>query len=288
MHLAFWDWILGAERSCEAGMEILGIDIGGSSLKGAPVDTSTGRFISPRRRIETPQALSPARMAAAVAELARSFQWSGPVGIGFPGVVGASRILTSDNLHHRFVGRDGAHLFARAIGAPVALTNDAAAAALAEMTLGAGRGFEGKTLILTLGTGVGSALSHCGVLFPCEFGQLPLHGQPAEKHVASSVRTAERLTWREWGARLSEYIGILELIHWPELIIIGGGVSIEHRKFFKFVRTRANLVPAHFFNDAGIVGAALWAARHPPAAGANRRSTASAGRVFSGLQTKPV
>jgi polyphosphate glucokinase len=251
-------------------MQILGIDIGGSSLKAAPVDTHTGRLLAERRRVETPKTLSPRRMAATVADLARSFQWTGPVGIGFPGVVGASRILTSDNLHKLFIGCDGVRLFGRALGGPVALTNDAAAAALAEMTWGAGRGFRGKTLVLTLGTGIGSALCYRGGLFPCELGQLPLHGDDAEKYAAPAVRTANGLSWSEWGARLSEYIAILERIHWPELIVIGGGISAEHRKFFRFVRHRARMVPAAFFNDAGIIGAALWAARDQPQGGVPR------------------
>lgn len=241
-------------------MQILGIDIGGSSLKGAPVDIRTGRLVATRHRIETPTALPPQRMAAAVAEIAATFRWQGPVGIGFPGVIRGAQILTSDNLHRQFVGRDGVRLFGRAAGLSVSLTNDAAAAAVAEMTFGAGRGFQGKALILTLGTGIGSALFYRGVHYPCELGQLPLAGGPAEKHVAPSVRVAERLSWREWGRRLGDYIVVLERMHWPELIILGGGVSSEFQRFARYLPHRARLVPAKFGNDAGIVGAALCAA----------------------------
>jgi polyphosphate glucokinase len=240
-------------------MKILGIDIGGSALKGAPVDTRTGRLLAERHRIATPDTLSPAKMAAAAVAIAREFKWRGPIGIGFPGVIHGEKILTSANLDPAFIGCDGGKLFAKATGCPVALINDAAAAAVAEMKFGAGRGFAGKTLLLTLGTGVGSALAYRGTIYPCEFGHLPFHNHDAEKLVAASVRERKDLSWDDWGKRLGKYIRILEKVLWPELIIIGGGVSSKHRKFFKYLRPRARLVPARLLNGAGIVGAALWA-----------------------------
>jgi polyphosphate glucokinase len=241
-------------------MKALGIDIGGSALKGAPVDLKTGKLVAERFRIETPRPLTPAAMAKAVARIVAKFRWRGPVGVGFPGVIHGARILTSANLHPAFIGCDGKKLFSRAIGRPVGLINDAAAAGLAEMKFGAGRGIDAKVLLLTLGTGVGSALAYRGVLIPCEFGHLPIDGKSAEKFVAASVRENQNLSWKEWSRALNDYIGILETILWPELIIIGGGVSAKHEKFFRFLKTRATLVPAEFFNEAGIVGAALWAA----------------------------
>ena len=241
-------------------MNALGIDIGGSALKGAPVDTRTGRLLAERFRIATPTQLTPARMASTVAEIAAHFKWRGPIGIGFPGVIHGGRILTSANLHPKFLGCDGTKLFTKATHGSVSLINDAAAAGLAEMKFGAGRGFAGKTLLLTLGTGVGSALAYHGVVVPCEFGHLPHDGKPYEKFVAASVREREELTWKKWGKRLDKYLGVLERILWPELIIIGGGVSAKHEKFFPCIKTRARLVPAEFLNQAGIVGAALWAA----------------------------
>jgi polyphosphate glucokinase len=244
-------------------MKALGIDIGGSALKGAPVDTTTGKLLAERHRIPTDQTLSPAEMARAAAEIVKYFAWRGPVGIGFPGVIGGSSILASANLHPDFVGCDGEKLFSRAIGRPVGLINDAAAVGLAEMKFGAGRGFMGKTLLLTLGTGVGSALAYRGVLIPCEFGHLPVEGKSAEKLVAAAVRKRKDLSWEEWGGRLDDYLQVLERILWPELIIIGGGVSAKHPKFFKYIQTRAKLVPAEFLNSAGIVGAALWGAEMP-------------------------
>lgn len=241
-------------------MKALGIDIGGSALKGAPVDTKTGKLLAERRRIATPEPLSPAQMGRAVAELAAHFRWRGPIGIGYPGVVLGSRIYTSANLHPDFVGCDAGKLFSKATGCSVAMVNDAAAAAIAEMKLGAGRGFMGKTLLLTLGTGVGSALAYQGVVVPLELGHLPWQDcASAEKRVAASVREEEDLEWEEWAGRLREYVATLERILWPELIIVGGGVSAKHRKFFKFIKPRAKLVPAEFLNQAGIAGAAMWA-----------------------------
>ena len=243
-------------------MKTLGIDIGGSALKGAPVDTTTGKLLAERFRIETSAEQSPAEMAKAVAAMAAHFKWNGPIGIGFPGVVEDATIWTSANLHKKFIGCDGVKLFGRATGCPVAMINDAAAAGIAEMHFGAGRGFMGKALLLTLGTGVGSCLAYQGVVVPLEIGHFPWgkHGKSVEKYVAASVRDRKGLSWKEWGSRVGEYVAVLEKLLWPELIIIGGGVSADHGKFFKFIKPRAKLVPAEFFNNAGIVGAALWAA----------------------------
>ena len=242
-------------------MKALGIDIGGSALKGAPVDTRTGKLLAERHRIATPKALSPAQMARAVAEMARHFKWRGPIGIGFPGViVDNRRMMSAANVDKRFVGVDGAKLFGKATGCRVAMINDAAAAALAEMRFGVGEGFNGKALLLTLGTGLGSALAYQGVVVPLELGHLPWKNvKSAEKLVAASAREDEDLSWREWGGRLREFIGALERALVPELIIVGGGVSAKHEKFFKFIKPKARMVPAEFFNQAGIVGAALWA-----------------------------
>jgi polyphosphate glucokinase len=244
------------------GMKALGIDIGGSALKGAPVDTQTGRLLGERYKLPTPKVVTPAAMAKMVRDIVDHFGWKGPIGIGFPGVVHGSRILTSANLHPKFIGCDAGKLFGRAAGQPVALTNDAAAAGLAEMKFGVGRGFEGKVLLLTLGTGIGSIIAYRGVVVPCEFGHLRFKGEDAEKYAAASVRKIHNLSWAQWGRRLRAYIAFLEDALWPELIVIGGGVSAKHAKFFPYIKARARLVPAEFFNEAGIVGAALWAAEN--------------------------
>lgn len=241
-------------------MKVLGIDIGGSALKGAPVDTKTGELLAERHRVPIEKHFTPAQVAAAAKEIAQHFHWKGPIGIGFPGVTLGPRIHTAANLHGGFIDADGEKLFGKATGCPVAITNDAAAAAIAEMKFGAGRGSMGKVLLLTLGTGVGTALAYQGVVVPLELGHLPWkHGKSAEKYVAASVREEKDLAWDEWGKRLRDYIATLERVLWPELIIVGGGVSSKHRKFFKYIEARAKLVPAEFFNSAGIVGAALWA-----------------------------
>jgi polyphosphate glucokinase len=239
-------------------MNVLGIDIGGSAVKGAPVDTKTGRLLAERHRIETPEPVPPKEIARIIAEIAAQFRWRGPIGVGYPGVVHGTKVLTAANMHVGFVNADAGTMFAKATGCRVALTNDAAAAAFAEMRFGAGRGIDGKVLILTLGTGVGSAIAYQGVVVPAELGHLPWKGRSAEKRVAASIRDHKDLSWEEWGGRLREYVAILERILWPELIIIGGGVSTKHHKFFKYIQPRAKMVPAEFFNEAGIVGAALF------------------------------
>lgn len=243
-------------------MKTLGIDIGGSALKGAPVDTKTGSLLAERFRIATPENLTPAAMSDAVAAMAAHFKWTGPIGVGFPGVIEDATIWTSANLDKKFIGCDGAKLFEKTTGCRIAMINDAAAAGIAEMRFGAGRGFMGKALLLTLGTGVGSCLAFQGVVTPMELGHFPWgkHGKSVEKFVAASVLEQKKLSWKKWGGRLGEYVAVLEKLLWPELIIIGGGVSAHYDKFFKFIQPRAKLVPAEFLNEAGIVGAAMWAA----------------------------
>ncbi|HEY3757991.1 MAG TPA: ROK family protein [Opitutaceae bacterium] len=240
-------------------MNALGIDIGGSALKGGPVDTKTGKLLAERFRVETPEVATPTEMAAHVRDIVAHFKWRGAIGIGFPGVIHGSKILTSANLHKGFIDRDGGALFGKAAGHEVMLLNDAAAAGIAEMRFGAGRNFPGKVLLLTLGTGVGSILAYRGMVVPLELGHLKWHGGAAEKRVAASIRKEEDLSWQEYGERLREYIHLLEKAIWPELIVIGGGISAKYDKFFKYIKPRAKLVPAEFLNEAGIVGAAMWA-----------------------------
>jgi polyphosphate glucokinase len=243
-------------------MKILGIDIGGSAVKAAPVDTKTGKLLAERHRIATPEIVSPKKMAAIVAQQVKHFKWEGPIGVGFPGVIHGSTPTTSANLHKDFIGCDLGALFSKATGLPVSIVNDADAAGIAEMRFGAGRKEQGTVILLTLGTGVGSALFYRGQLYPnSELGHLPMEGKSAEKHVAASVREAKDLSWHKWGKRLSDYLGIIETILEPDLIILGGGVSADSDKFFKYLKTHAPVVPAEAKNEAGIVGAALWAAR---------------------------
>jgi len=243
-----------------SSMKVLGIDIGGSALKGAPVDTKTGELLAERFRIETPEQVSPDEMAAIVARISAHFRWKGKIGVGFPGVIQSNITLTAANLDKKFIGTDLGKLFGNATKCKVSVINDADAAGIAEMRFGAGRGHLGNVLLLTLGTGVGSAMFYRGILYPnTEFGHFPFEGVDAEKRVAASVRKEEDLTWHHWGKRLNHYLQTLEVMLSPELIILGGGVSAKSDKFFKYLKVRAKLVPASFLNEAGIVGAAMAA-----------------------------
>jgi polyphosphate glucokinase len=242
-------------------MKVLGIDIGGSSVKGAPVETRTGRLLAERRRIAMPETLTPVEVARVVGRLAGEFGWQGPIGIGFPGVIRGARTETAANLHPRFVGLNARQLFAKATGCRVALVNDADAAGIAEMRFGAGRQRTGTVLLITLGTGVGSALFCGGMLYPnTEFGHLPIRGRSAERYISTAARKRRRLTWARWGRELGAYLRTLEALVWPDLIILGGGASAKMDKFVRQLRCRARIVPAAAFNQAGIVGAALAAA----------------------------
>lgn len=239
-------------------MKVLGIDIGGSAFKGAPVDTQTGKLLAERHRVEVDAPCPTAQGLAAAREIARHFNWKGPVGIGFPGVVQGSRIGAVGNLGRNWEGQDGGKLFGRATGCPVALFNDADAAGLAEMKFGAGRRHQGSALMLTMGTGIGSALFHQGRLMPnIEFGHIPWKGKPIERFASAAVRKRRDLGWREWALRVNVFLAVAERISSPELIIIGGGVSRKSEKWFKYLKSSARIVPARLHNDAGIVGAAL-------------------------------
>ena len=241
-------------------MKVLGIDIGGSALKGAPVDTKTGELLAERFRIETPHQVSPKDMAQIVADIAAHFRWKGKIGVGFPGVIQANVTWTAANLDKNFIGTDLGKLFGAASGCRVSVINDADAAGIAEMRFGAGKGHPGNVLLLTLGTGVGSAMFYRGILYPnTEFGHLIMDGVDAEKLVAASIRKEEDLSWHQWGKRLNRYLQMVEVALNPELIILGGGVSAKSDKFFKYLKVRAKLVPASFLNEAGIVGAAMAA-----------------------------
>jgi len=241
-------------------MKVLGIDIGGSALKGAPVDVRSGQLTEERFKVETPKILTPEAMAGVVKQIADHFKWKGRIGVGFPGVVQGPLTMTSSNLHKKFIGLNTEKIFSAATGCPVSLVNDADAAGIAEMTFGAGRGFSGAVLLLTLGTGVGSALFYRGVLYPnSELGHLPIRGRSAERFISSAARKRRGLGWKAWGTELGSYLRTLEMLLSPELIIIGGGVSAKSEKFFKYAKCRAPKVPAAAYNAAGIVGAALWA-----------------------------
>ena len=239
-------------------MNVLGIDIGGSAFKGAPVDTKTGRLLAERYRVEVTSPCSLQDGIAAAREIARHFKWKGPVGIGFPGIIQNGRIGAVGNLGAVWEGQNGSVLFRRATGCPVKVVNDADAAGLAELKFGVGRGKQGTVLLLTFGTGIGSALFYNGVLFPnAELGHIPWRGKPFERYAAASVRKRARLDWSDWAKRVNVYLAVVERLFSPGLIIVGGGVSKKAGKFMPFMRTKARVVPDRLYNDEGIVGAAM-------------------------------
>jgi polyphosphate glucokinase len=254
--------------------EIVGIDVGGSGIKAALVDTTRGQLISERVRVETPQPSFPDVVAAATAEVVDGLGGSGPAGIGFPAAILGGVTMTAANIDKAWVHAPGQDIFSAALGRPVVLMNDADAAGLAEMRFGAGAGEQGVVLMLTLGTGIGSALFVDGQLVPnTELGHLEIRGKDGESRAAASVRERKNLSWERWARRLDEYIHRVDALFWPDLIILGGGVSKRAEKFMSFLTARPRLVVATLHNEAGIVGAAVRAAESMPRTPAPRRRT---------------
>ena len=239
---------------------VLGIDIGGSGIKAAPVDTATGQFMAERQKLLTPQPATPEALAKVVVQLVRSFNWTGLVGITFPGVVVDGVVRTAANVDSSWIGVDAVKLFGSETNLTVTVLNDADAAGVAEIHFGAGKDVHGTVLLLTLGTGIGSALFTDGVLVPnTELGHIEIRGKDAEKRASDHAREEHQLSWDDWAGRVDEYLEHMEALLSPGLIIIGGGVSRKSSKFLPLLtaRVRANVVPAALQNEAGIVGAAM-------------------------------
>ncbi len=240
---------------------ILGIDIGGTGIKAAPVNVTTGKLTAERIKLATPHPAVPDSVAVVVRQLVSEFAWTGPAGVTFPGVVTGGVVRTAANMDHEWISVNASEVFSQATGVPVTTLNDADAAGVAEMTFGAGVGQLGTVLLLTLGTGIGSALFYDGVLVPnTEFGHIQLHGKDAEQRASERAREENELSWGKWTDRVDEYLDKIEELLSPDLIIIGGGVSRKADKFMPGLTTRARVVPAALLNDAGIVGAAMAAA----------------------------
>ncbi|MDF3298100.1 polyphosphate--glucose phosphotransferase [Streptomyces tropicalis] len=246
-------------------MQIFGVDIGGSGIKGAPVDLDKGDLAQERCKVLTPHPATPGAVADGVREVVEHFGWTGPVGLTFPGVVtGGATIRTAANVDKGWVDTDARALFADRLGGlPVTVVNDADAAGVAEMSFGAGRGRRGTVVLLTFGTGIGSALFTDGALVPnTELGHLELGGHDAEKRASSKAKEDHDLTWEHWARRVRKYLAHVEMLFSPELFIIGGGVSRKAEKFLPLIEgIKAEIVPAQLQNDAGIVGAAMHAAK---------------------------
>jgi len=240
---------------------VLGIDIGGTGVKAAPVDVATGRLLAERVKLPTPSPAVPDQVAQVIGQLIDHFGWSGPVGITFPGVVSGGIIRTAANLDRAWIGIDAVRFFGDATRQPVTVLNDADAAGLAEMRFGSGKGQQGTVLMLTFGTGIGSALFYNDVLVPnTEFGHIEIHGKDAEARASERAREEGDLSWEKWADRVDTYLDKMEALLSPDLFIIGGGISRKSDKFLPRLTLHARVVPAALHNDAGIVGAAMAAA----------------------------
>ena len=241
-------------------MQVLGIDVGGSGIKGAPVDTDTGNLLAERIRIKTPQDAEPKPVADIVANIAKAFNWNGPIGIGFPAPIKAGVAMMAANISDKWIGTNADDLFTKTTGCDCTMINDADAAGLAEMKFGAGRNQMGTVIMLTLGTGIGTAIFYQGHLLPnTEFGHLDILGRDAEQRVSDAARQRDELTWKKYAKRLNRYLKEMEKLFWPDLFIVGGGISKESQRYLPLLRIRTPIIPAQLLNQAGIVGAALAA-----------------------------
>lgn len=241
-----------------------GIDVGGSGVKGAPVDLETGELAGERVRIETPQPATSQAILETCIEVVRQSEWSGPIGCGFPAVIKGGVVQTATNIDDSNIGFDLAGSLESELGHPAHVLNDADAAGVAEIRWGAGRNEDGIVLMLTLGTGIGTALFVNGNLVPnTELSHIEIDGHDAETRAADSARKREDLKWKEYAKRLDRYITTIENLLWPDLIIIGGGISKKSEKFVPRLSARTKVVPAQMLNEAGIAGAALSSVSEP-------------------------
>ncbi|ADI07278.1 putative polyphosphate glucokinase [Streptomyces bingchenggensis BCW-1] len=262
-------------------VSVLGVDIGGSGIKGAPVDLARGDLAVERFKVLTPQPSTPEAVAESVREVIDSFGWSGrPVGVTFPGVVTSGTTRTAANVDKSWIDVDTAALLGERLGSPVTVVNDADAAGIAEMTFGAGRGRTGTVILLTFGTGIGSAVFIDGRLVPnTELGHLELAGHEAEKRASTKAKDDHNLSWHSWAHRVQRYLEHVEMLFSPELFVIGGGVSRKASKFLPLIEgIKAEIVPAQLLNNAGIVGAAMAARTAMAAQAETAGQAATAGR----------
>src|SRR6185369_7998630 len=239
-------------------MDILGIDVGGSGIKGAPVDITSGALLAERIRIKTPNKAEPEPVAQVVAQIADSFNWRGPIGIGFPAPIKHGVAMMAANVSQKWVGLNADELFSDFTGNKCSVGNDADVAGFAEMKFGAGSANMGTVIMITLGTGIGTAIFNNGHLLPnTEFGHLNMDGEDAEDRASDAARQRDDLSWKKYAKRLNAYLEEMEKLFWPDLFIIGGGVSKQSEKFIPLLKLESKVVPAQFQNEAGIVGAAL-------------------------------
>ncbi|EME23648.1 polyphosphate--glucose phosphotransferase [Rhodococcus triatomae] len=241
------------------GNHALGIDVGGSGVKGGIVDLDSGELVGERQKILTPQPSTPGAVAETVQEIVKRFEWDGPVGITLPAVVTSGVARTAANIDPSWIGTDGAELFSRTLdGRSVAVLNDADAAGIAEDRYGAGKDVDGVVVLLTFGTGIGSAILNHGVLLPnTEFGHLEVHGKEAEHRASSAAKERHDWSYERWAKEVSRVLETYEALLWPDLFIAGGGISRKADKWIPHLTNRTPVVAATLRNTAGIVGAAL-------------------------------
>jgi polyphosphate glucokinase len=243
-------------------MAVLGIDVGGSGIKGAPVDVKSGVFLEERCRIPTPSPGNPDQVIEVIRRIVDHFGWEGKIGAGFPGVVRRGVVQTAANVSQEWIGEDLQKLIKKATGCKTVVLNDADAAGLAEMRFGEGKRYEDDhVLFLTIGTGIGSALFVKGELWPnSELGHLKVRGKDAEHRAGDGVRQDKDLSWKSWGKRLQEVLQVYDFLLSPDVMILGGGVSKKFKKYGKYLKgIRAEVIPAELRNQAGIIGAAMAA-----------------------------
>lgn len=241
--------------------QAFGVDIGGSGIKGAVVDLETGKLASERFKLLTPLPASPPAVAETVAAVVGHFGWTGPIGCTFPGVVKAGVAHTAANVDTTWIGTNIETIVGAATGLAVSVVNDADAAGVAEATFGAAAGQAGLVIVTTLGTGIGTALLHEGALIPnSELGHLEIDGADAEMSASAAARERQELSWSRWAKNLQRYYETLEALLWPDLFVVGGGVSRKADRFLPLLSIRTPIVPAALRNEAGIVGSALLAA----------------------------
>lgn len=240
------------------GKTALGIDIGGSSLKSAVADINNGTLMTPTYSVPTPRPAAPGAIAEQFKHITAHFKWTGPVGCGYPGIVKKGVCLSAANVDKSWIGVNIKELLAKTLERPVSVLNDADAAGLAEMAFGAGKGFGGVVMMLTFGTGLGSAVFVDGRLLPnTELGHMEINGRSAEHQASARVKTENNLDWRAWAERVNVVLERLEALFSPDLFIIGGGVSENHAEFVPLLKASAEIRPATLHNDAGIIGAAM-------------------------------
>jgi polyphosphate glucokinase len=239
--------------------KILGVDFGGSGIKGAPVDAKEGVLLAERFRIPTPDPSTPENVIQVIKEIGKHFKWNGPIGVAFPAVAQGGVIKTASNIDKSWIGVNAAKKLMSVTGLPAHIVNDADAAGMAEMKFGAGKGMKGSVLLITVGTGIGTVFFTRGKLLPnTELGHIYLDsGIEAESYASDAVRKNEDLDWSSWGKRFNVYLEEMERLFWPDLIIVGGGLSKKKERFIDQIQVKAKVVMAKSRNEAGIIGAAI-------------------------------